>query len=339
MMSSDYGYINARVRGMKSKLLAPEFYNEALSASDFRAFMSTLGQSPYGRDLEEAQSRFEGLKALDTALARNFYQTARSISNFSDGQAGQFVRALLLRYDLGNIKTIARAKHAGRSVEDIQASLFPAGELKPAVLDTVAAATDMAAVAQALLTTPTPLRGVFARAVANYQTDKDLYKLELSLDRAYYSILLDELKDAKADPDFLRYIKRDIDATNLRTALKLRSSGSNASDELFISGGKEISRSLFDTIVNDRSSGTVQGLAGTSFVSVGEATSLSQAENVIRGLLSSSSRRLSADPLDIGVVANFLRMKETETAKLRLLGRGKFYNVPRQRLEQELGNA
>ena len=82
-----------------------------------------------------------------------------------------------------------------------------------------------------------------------------------------------------------------------------------------------------------------KGLAGTSFVSVGEATSLSQAENVIRGLLSSSSRRLSADPLDIGVVANFLRMKETETAKLRLLGRGKFYNVPRQRLEQELGNA
>jgi V/A-type H+-transporting ATPase subunit C len=338
-MSSDYGYINARVRGMKSKLLAAEFYSEALEASDFRAFMSTLGQSTYGREIEEAQSRYEGLKALDSALARNFYQTARSIANFSDGQAGQLVSMLLLRYDLGNIKTIARAKHAGRSTEDIQASLFPAGELKPAVLDNVAAATDMAAVAQALLATPTPLRGAFARAAANYQSDKDLYKLELELDRAYYGILLDGVKGAKADTDFVRYIKRDIDATNLRTALKLRSSGSNASDELFISGGKEITRTVFDGIVNDRSGSTVQGLVGTSFSAVGETTTLAQAEDAIRTVLANNARRLSADPLDIGVVANFLRMKETETAKLRLLGRGKFYKVPRQRLEQELGNA
>jgi V/A-type H+/Na+-transporting ATPase subunit C len=339
MMSSDYGYINARVRGMKSKLLAPEFYNEALDASDFRAFMSTLGQSTYGREIEEAQSRYEGLKVLDNALARNFYQTARSIANFSDGQAGQLVAMLLLRYDLGNIKTIARAKHAGRSVDDIQASLFPAGELKPAVLDNVAAATDMAAVAQSLLATPTPLRGAFARAAANYQSDKDLYKLELDLDRAYYSILLDGVKDANADSDFLRYIKREIDATNLRTALKLRSSGSGGSDELFISGGKEITRAIFDGITNDRSGGNIQGLASTSFAAVGETSSLSQAEDAIRSVLAGNARRLSADPLDIGVVANFLRMKETETAKLRLLGRGKFYNVPRQRLEQELGNA
>jgi V/A-type H+/Na+-transporting ATPase subunit C len=338
-MSSDYGYINARVRGMKSKLLAPEFYNEALDATDFRAFMSTLGQSSYGREVEEAQARFEGLKVLDTALARNFYQTARSIATFSDGQAGQLVRLLLLRYDLGNIKTIARAKHAGRSPEDIQASLFPAGELKPAVLDNVAAAPDMAAVAQALLATPTPLRGAFARAAANYQSDKDLYKLELELDRAYYGILLDELKDAKADSDFVRYIKREIDATNLRTALKLRSAGSATSDEVYVSGGKEISRALFDSIVNDRSSGSLQGLVTTSFAAVAETTSLSQAEDVVRSVLSGNAKRLSSDPLDIGVVANFLRMKETETAKLRLLGRGKFYNVPRQRLEQELGNA
>lgn len=338
-MSSDYGYINARIRGMKSKLLGPEFYNEALASSDFRAFLSTLGQSTYGRDLEESQSRYEGLKALDAALARNFYQTTRSISNFSDGQAGELIAILLLRYDLANIKAIARAKHAGRSVEDIQASLFPAGELKPAVLDTVAAASDMAGVAQALLTTSTPLRSAFARAVTVYQTDRDLYRLELALDRAFYKVMLEALEKANADSDFMRYIKREIDATNLRTALKLRSAGSSALDELFIPGGKEIGRTLFETIVSDRSSTGVQGLGNTGFAAVGEASSLSQAENSIRSILAAHAKRLAADPLDIGVVTNFLRMKEMETAKLRLLGRGKFYNVPRQRLEQELGNA
>jgi V/A-type H+/Na+-transporting ATPase subunit C len=338
-MSSDYGYINARVRGLKSKLLAPEFYNEALNASDFRAFLSTLGQSPYGRDLEEAQARSQGLKVLDEALARNFYATARSIAGFSDGRAGELIDLMLLRYDLANIKTIARAKHASRGLEDIQQSLIPAGSLKPAVLENAAAGADMAAVAQALLISPTPLRSAFARAAANYQTDKDLYKLELELDRAYFKLLLDGLDDAKAPKEFIRYIRREVDATNLRTALKLRSAGSATSDELFISGGKEITRALFDSIVNDRSSSTIQGLGSSSFAAVADAPSLAQAEDVIRNVLNQNARRISADPLDIGVVVNFLRMKETETAKLRLLGRGKFYNVPRDRLAKELGNA
>jgi V/A-type H+/Na+-transporting ATPase subunit C len=338
-MSADYGYINARVRGLKSKLLAPEFYNEALNATDFKAFMATLGQSPYGRDIEEAQARAEGLKALDVALARNFYTSAQSISGFSDGQAGQLVALLLLRYDLANIKTIARAKHAGRNLEDIQASLFPAGALKPAILDTIAAGSDMAGVAQLLLASPTPLRGAFARAAANYQTDKDLYKLELELDRAYFNLLSDQLDDAKAPADFVRYMRREVDATNLRTALKLRSAGASPSDELFISGGKEITRALFDSIVNDKGSSTIQGLGSTSFATAAEATSLAQAEDAIRNVLGQNARRIAADPLDIGVVANFLRLKEAETAKLRLLGRGKFYNVPRDRLAKELGNA
>ena len=41
-MSSDLGYINARVRGLKSQLLGPEFYNDALNATDFRAFTSII---------------------------------------------------------------------------------------------------------------------------------------------------------------------------------------------------------------------------------------------------------------------------------------------------------
>ncbi len=337
-MPSDFGYINARIHGLKAKLLGTEFYNEALGASDFRSFMSVLGQSPYGRELEEAQSRFEGLKALDTALARNFYETARSISNFSDGRAGDMVGALLLRYDLANIKAIARAKHAGRTSEDIQGSLFPAGELKPAVLETVAAAPDMAAAAQALLATPTPLRGAFARAAAQYQTDGKLYDLELELDRAYFRLLLGAIKSNKTPLAFKHHIKREIDATNVRTALSLRSSGGAGNNELFVPGGFEISRSIFDSLIADRSSNALQALAGTSFASLIETTSLAQAEEKIREVLAGSAKRAASDPLDIGMVANYLRLKEAETAKLRLLGRGKFYNVPRDRLAKELGN-
>ena len=335
-MSSDYGYINARVRGLKSKLLGPEFFTEALNATDFRALMSALAQSPYMRDLEEAQARYDGLKALDAALGRNFYETTRSLLQFSDGQPEELISLLLLRYDLYNIKAIARAKHAGRDAEDVQAVFFPAGQLKPAVLETVAAAPDMAGVAQALLMTPTPLRSAFARAAQQYQSDGDLYGLELALDRAYYRLTLERAKEVGAPADFVRYLRREIDATNLRTALKLRGSDASA-DELFVSGGKEISREMFSAVASD-SSGT-QSLSTTSFAEVAETDSLSAAEEAIRSALSRSAKRLASDPLSIGVVANYLRMKEAEAAKLRLLARGKFYGVPRDALAKELGDA
>ncbi len=323
---------------MKAKLLGPEFYASALDASDFRAFMSALAQSPYLRELEEAQARYEGLEALDAALARNFYGVTRSILTFSDGLPHELIALLLLRYDLANLKAIARAKHAGRELEDVQAVFFPAGELKLPVLETVAATPDMAAAAQALLATPTPLRGAFARAAQRYQSDGDLYALELSLDRAYFKLVLEALKRLNAPQDFVRYFRREVDATNLRTALKLRGRMAETAD-LFIPGGKEVSRATFDAIVNDPSQGALQALAGTSFSEVAEAATLTEAEEAIREVLNRNAKRLAADPLGIGVVANFLRLKEAETARLRLLARGKYYGVPRETLSRELGDA
>lgn len=336
-MSADYGYINARVRGLKSKLLGPKFYSEALDASDYNAFLSSLAQSPYMKELEEAQARYSGLKVLDVALGRNFYNTSRSILNFSDGEANDLIALMLLRYDLYNIKAIARAKHSGRDLEAIQDAFFPAGELKLPILETIASAPDMAAAAQALLASPSPLKGPFARAAQVYSSDADLYKLELSLDRAYYKIISAKLKEINAPDDFVRYIKREIDATNLRTALKLQ--GSENSDDLFVSGGKEISRTIFDAVAAESSLAALQVLSTTSFAKVVEAQNLGEAEGVIRDLLNHGAKRLAADPLGIGVVANYLRLKEAEAAKLRLLARAKFYNVPRETLAKELGDA
>ncbi|MBS3934052.1 MAG: V-type ATPase subunit [Truepera sp.] len=43
--------------------------------------------------------------------------------------------------------------------------------------------------------------------------------------------------------------------------------------------------------------------------------------------------------LGIGVALDYLRRKESEVARLRLLARGKYYHVPREQLQKELGHA
>jgi V/A-type H+/Na+-transporting ATPase subunit C len=56
-------------------------------------------------------------------------------------------------------------------------------------------------------------------------------------------------------------------------------------------------------------------------------------------VLDGLTRRLSLDPLGVGLVVDYLRRKERETAQLRLLARGKYYGVPREALARELGDA
>lgn len=322
---------------MKSKLLGPTFVQSALDGSDYRAFVTTLSQSPYMRELEEAQARHEGLAIVDAAVGRNFYNTARSMLSFSDGEPRELIGMLLLQYDLGNVKTIARGQHAGKEPDEIRASLFPAGELKPVILEEAAAAADMAAAAQVLAFTHNEIGSAFLKAARRYQNDNDLYALELALDQAYFKAVMRRAESAGAPAALRRHLQREIDGTNLLTALKLR--GRGIDHDVFVPGGKEISRATFDALMADSEAGALQSLAGGSFAAVAATTDLSAAEAAVRDVLDRSAKRLAADPLDIGVVVDFLRRKEAEAAKIRLLARGKFYGVPRATLEKELADA
>lgn len=342
-MSSDYGYINARVRGMRSKLLGPPYYQAALDATDFRAFTSTLAQTPYMRELEEAQAGSEGLTAVDQAVARNFYNTARRLLSFSDGQPHELIEVLLLPFDLANIKAIARGKHAGKSLEEIQGSLYPAGPLKPSLLEEAAVAADMASAAQVLALSRTELAGAFLKAARRYQNDNDLFALELALDQAYYATVLERAERAGAPDELMRHFRRQIDATNLLTALKVSGREVDVpTSELFVPGGRDVKRQLFDALVLDTEGSALQALAGGPFAAVAEAAAkgdLAGAEAEVRSMLDASAKRLALDPLDIGIVVDYLRRKEEEAARLRLLARGKFYGVPREALERELQGA
>ncbi len=336
-MSSDFGYINARVRGMKAKLLDPEVYTTLLGEQDFHGFSSALQQTPYAGDLDQAPGSEVNLGAVDRALAGNFRRIAQSILSFSDGAPHDLVALLLLHYDLGDLKSVARAKHAGRSPEETRQALVGVGEIKPSVLDAMAAAPDLAAAAQALAISGHPLLGAFRKAARGYGQDGDLYAFEVTLDRGFYATILERLDALRASDTLKRHVQKQIDATNLRTGLKLAGRGGDV-DALFVPGGREVSRSVVDALLQGGESGG--SLAGTSFAEAADAGTLSAAENAIRATLDRSARRVAQrDPLDIGVVLDFLRRKEAETARLRLLARGKFYDVPRADLERELSHA
>lgn len=337
-MSSDFGYVNARVRGMSSRLLGPEIFQAALAAEDFGAFTALLDQTPYASALEESRTATSGLAAVDRALAQSFHATTRSMLSFADGAPRAMLAALLRRYDLEDLKTVARAQHAGRDPTELDAALTGAGELRPATLEALAAAPDLPAAAQALAVTKHPLARAFTRAARAYANDGDLLAFEITLDRAYFATLVDAAEAPGMPAPFRRHVQRELDAANLRTALKVAGRDVDVGD-LFLPGGREIPRELFEQLAEAGVEGLSQ-VTSRTFGDVAQATDLAGAERAIRGALDDAARRAAlGDPLGIGVVIRFLRAKEAEAAKLRLIARGAFYGVPRTEIEKELGHA
>jgi V/A-type H+/Na+-transporting ATPase subunit C len=343
---ANYGYLNARVRGLRSRLVPPGFVDQVLAGGGFEAFVNALAQTAYAPDLEAARAHGAAerasLPAVDRAIAANFARTAKALLAHAEGDAEALLGLLLRRYDVANLKAVARAFHAGKAgaeregaVDAVLGATLPVGELDAATVRTMAGAGDLASAAQALVVARHPLANEFRAAVAAYAKDGDLFALELTLDQAHHATVLAAARAKGASDTFRAYLALEIDATNLLTAVKLRGRGLDV-DPCFVPGGDAVSRSQFAEIATGEPGAPLPELRGP-FAGVREHQD--ELEAWLRNAVERAARKLTADPLDIGLVTHFLRAKEREAASLRLLARGTFYGVPAATLRRELGHA
>jgi V/A-type H+/Na+-transporting ATPase subunit C len=329
-MPDNFGYINARLRAMHGQLLSGKL-DEALAAGSYQEFLRVLSESGMSADLGDATAAGAGLPALDRAVSRNFYNTAQKITGMADGDAGRDIGLLFARYDLTNLKAVARGKLANRPAADIEGSLLPAGTLKPGVLAQLAAANDLTALNGVAGLSGSPLAGAFRKAVVQLAADSDLLAFEVALDQAYYSEGL-----AQASSDTLRnYLRREVDGANILTALKLKAQSRTLETErYFLKGGREVDSNRFNQITSG--TGGLDGLK--AFSSLSDTTDLGSAEAAVRAVILKNAKSLYAsDALGIGVTIGFLKEKENEVALTRLIARGKYYNVPAETLRKEVG--
>ena len=330
-MPDNYAYINARIRAMHSGLIT-EKLEETLNASSYGEFLRILSESNLGADIGEATAAGAGLPQLDAALSRNFFSTAQKVVGMADGSSGRDIALLFAKYDLLNLKAVARGKIGGRSASEITPSLLPAGSLKPSTLEALAQTTDLNALAGVAGLNASPLALAFRKAVAGLAASNNLLDFEVALDQAYY---VTALKEASSDT-LKDYLRREVDGANILTALKLKAQGRTENLEpYFIAGGREVSKTRFEQVASG--TGGLEGL--NAYAGLSDNTDLSSAETIIREALLKGAKRLyTSDALGIGVVIGFLKDKEREVALTRLIGRAKYYNVPAETLRREVGN-
>jgi V/A-type H+-transporting ATPase subunit C len=338
----DFPYINARVRAMRSRLLPMARLEELLGTATMDAFLQGLATTPYGPDLQEALTRSQGLRAVDEALAHNLRQATRAILGFADGGARTLIQVILLRWDLANLRVIARGKHAGRPAEEIVAALLPAGTLGDVVLKEMAGYPDLTALAGTLETLDHPLAAAMARGVAAYTTNRDLMALELHLDRGYAEYGLQQTRGRAGDLTVLRSIlQAEIDVANVKTAMKLAGAGGLPEERrlaFYIAGGAVVTQPLFLGLSSPQTRAAAWERLRVHGFPVKELPSdLVAFERELDLYIARKLRaRYLGDPLGLDIVIGYLAMKSSEVANLRLIARGKLLGLPREAVRREM---
>jgi V/A-type H+/Na+-transporting ATPase subunit C len=344
----DFPYINARVRAMHSRLLRPARLEEFLGLPALDAFIQALGNTPYGQHVQEALTRHDGVRAIDEALARNFYQATTKVLGFADGKPRELIEVVLLRWDLTNLHAILRGKHGERTGEETLANLIPAGSLSEVALRELAGQADVRGVIGALGGMDHPLATPLAEGLAHYQQTKDLLALELRLDRFYAEYGLRKASGGGHSGEVLRRLLQvQIDVTNVKTALKLQRAGQLSAEQrltFFIPGGDaastegRVDERLFLALSDPATAQAAMAVLRLRGLPVrASADDLVGLERELDlAMIRAQSALYRGDPLEIDIVIAYFARKYSEVVNLRLIARSKALGIPRDRVRKEM---
>lgn len=327
---------------MRSRLLTAAQLDDLVAVPSMAGFLQALSATPYSSDLQEALVRHEGVRAVDAALARNLQRTTRSILAFADGPAQHLIRILLLRWDLANLRAIVRGKHGGRPAEEILDAVMPAGTLSEVALKEMAGYPDMMALAGTLDLLDHPFAAPLAEGIAEYATTNDLLSVELRLDRAYADSVLRQTK-GRGDARVLREIlTEEIDAANIKTALKLASAGGLSEEQrlrFFIPGSRLVTKEIFLELSFDRTQARAWmhlRIQGFPVKELPRDLVAFERHLDMRLAQTMAARFIGGDPLGLDIIIGYLAMKSAEMANLRLIARGKFLGLAAEVVRREM---
>ncbi|TLM77441.1 MAG: hypothetical protein FDZ70_05545 [Actinobacteria bacterium] len=345
----DYGYCNARVRGMKSRLFDAAYLERLMGAADLSGVIHELVQTEYNPDLEQTLIHGRTAAQVDEALKLNLVRTYRKVLRLLNEDAFFLVTTLLGRWDLFNLKSIVRGKHVHLTVGEIHDGLLPVGALNAVELDALAAVEDIRAVADTAATWGLEYAPALRAGYIAFARSGDLPELELELDGHYARWASERLRKRGENAALARRILgMQVDTVNLITVLRLVKADLEGVDPMtfFLEGGWSIHRDLFEQLAKtsdvdellDRVKGTPYGKTlEDSAIAYLEENSLAVFERSLETLL---TRRAVAsgigDPLGVGVVVSYLWAKLNEVTNLRIVVKGKAIGMPESRMRKEL---
>jgi len=353
----DWGYINARIRGMKSRLLDHRTLDNLILQPDMDSLMAELEKTAYREDLIEAKGKYTGVTAIEYALRKNFVRTFRKVLDFSkEKEARLFISIFLHRWDVQNIKTILRGKNIHVTNEEILDCLVPVGELDEATLTELVRQPDVKAAIDLLATWDIRWARPLTTAFPEFAKSGDLGMLECALDRFYYNDALVAVSGKGANNAKIRQVlSLEVDVVNIKTILRMvrdRIAPEDA-EKFLLEGGQALDSKMIARVLALPTIAEAAAMLSTTWYptrhptryrflamipeDVLRAQKISVIEKQLeRHLVREGVESFLGDPLSVSSLIGYFWAKYNEITNIRIISRCKTADFPVENLKEEL---
>ncbi|MBI5970434.1 MAG: V-type ATPase subunit [Deltaproteobacteria bacterium] len=354
-MDMDLSNFNARVRGLRGRLLKRPDYEALLVAGNLAEFAERIRGTPYGPYMEAAKARrpssggAEGYAIfIEAALASSLSGAFELLARAATKDAARFFMAFMAGWEVYGIKTIIRGIAGGVKRDEILPLLIPAGGLDMAAIKHLLAAKDVDDVIAFLDTWGLPYAEPLKRGLPEYKKSGSLAGMEAGLDIFLYGHLRAVFKSRGRNETILRdMLRMRIDTVNIMTLMKTAGEGyaSDAVAGFFIEGGFNITKDEFARLswIKNRdelasaAASVVGDAALGAMVSTADADDMNLLEEAFEELLEGRLRKTAVvEPLSIALAASYIGMKTREVKNLRLIARAKAFAIPVDEIKRNI---
>jgi V/A-type H+/Na+-transporting ATPase subunit C len=341
-------YFNARIRGMKSRLLTRAQFDDFLEVGSEQAIVDRLLNSPYSEEMAEALTRASGAQAVEDAASRNLVNTFNKLLRAAtDEHYGALAHIFLTRWDLTAVKSLLRMQHHEIDVTDALQELVPGPNLTVPLMEQLANSDSMASLIAGLIRWNSTLCAPLQRVFADYEQERDLAILEEALDRSYFEDNVKRLEQHEdEDTRFVRRVlKMEIDRINLRILFGLRDLEEGAALKFRLLKGGTLRESLLEEMAAaENAESAMELLDQTPYRQLAEGVyelaqsgRFAQIERLFdRQLLHQLRTAARVNVLSIAVFMEYAWLKYNEVVNLRLAARGEERHVPKGRIREEM---
>lgn len=341
-------YCNARIRGMKSRLMPRAALDDLLDQGDPNVIIEVLLNSEYKTEMATALTRYAGVDAIEDAVSRNLSRTFQRLLELARGAFRGLAEVFLTRWDVVTVKGLLRNRYHREQGENDPRLLYPGPNLGPALLEELAARPSLAELLEGLAVWNPALCRPLLEAPAPRKGESGLTVLENALDRAYLVETARRLARARDihSAQLLRVLRMSIDGLNLRILLFDRTLEPRPADALerLLPEGTLPVRVLEKMSAARNVEQAMELLGATQYREVVERLYLyvqtgrfAPLERLLEGAIVRELRRMAtARVLSLAVLMYYAWLKNNEVVNLRVIARGEARHLPRGRVREEL---
>lgn len=339
---SKYAFINAKLRARISKILPSEVFSELARASSLESMLAMLRETGF-QELESAYVATGDIKQVELKLIEHEIDLYRELRRHVHQSTVAFVDALLVRYEIDNLKNAIRVffDHVvrGREMEPGSEYILYKPIIHALPIDRILYAESFDEIATLL--EGTVYEVIIRDHIKEVEQEKNLFRMEIAFDHWYYANLLAVTGHLSRQDRHLanRLIGAEIDTENISWIVRLKTFYEVSGDLLqssIIPGGTVIKKSLAEELCREESIASVMGniIEGhypeylTLFTSQAtQSTSgLALVGRILEEIRNQEIRRiLRGDPFTIGIILAYFLLKHKELSTLRRLLTAKRY--------------